>query len=110
MIQIEGAAKSYGGRPLFRDLSWRITAGERVGLVGPNGAGKTTLCRALAGLEELDDGQVTRARDATIGYLPQEAAGAAVGSVLAEALLSVARPAAQRIAVHLSGHRAAGLR
>ena len=86
MIQIEGAAKSYGGRPLFRDLSWRITAGERVGLVGPNGAGKTTLCRALAGLEELDDGQVTRARDATIGYLPQEAAGAAVGSVLAEAL------------------------
>jgi ATP-binding cassette subfamily F protein 3 len=86
MIQVEGAAKSYGGRVLFRDLSWRIAAGERVGLVGPNGAGKTTLCRVLAGLEELDQGQVTRARAATIGYLPQEAAGAAVGSVLAEAL------------------------
>jgi ATP-binding cassette subfamily F protein 3 len=86
VIQIEGAAKSYGGRVLFRDLSWRLAAGERVGLVGPNGAGKTTLCRVLGGLEELDEGQVTRARDATIGYLPQEAAGAAAGSVLAEAL------------------------
>src|SRR5215510_13618802 len=86
VIQIEGAAKSYGGRALFHDLSWRLAPGERVGLVGPNGAGKTTLCRALAGLEELDEGQVTRARDATIGYLPQEAAGAAMGSVLAEAL------------------------
>ncbi len=86
MIQIEGAAKSYGGRALFRELSWRITAGERVGLVGPNGAGKSTLCRALVGLEELDEGQVMRARDATIGYLPQEAAGAVAGSVLAEAL------------------------
>jgi ATP-binding cassette, subfamily F, member 3 len=86
VIQLESAAKSYGGRMLFRDLSWRITAGERVGLVGPNGAGKTTLCRALAGLEELDEGQVARARDATVGYLPQEAAGAVAGSVLAEAL------------------------
>jgi ATP-binding cassette, subfamily F, member 3 len=86
MIQIEGARKSYGGQALFRDLSWRLTGGERVGLVGPNGAGKTTLCRVLAGLEELDEGQVTRARDATIGYLPQEAAGAPSGSVLEEAL------------------------
>jgi ATP-binding cassette subfamily F protein 3 len=86
VIQIEGAAKSYGGRVLFRNLSWRLAAGERVGLVGPNGAGKTTLCRALVGVEDLDDGQVTRPRDATIGYLPQEAAGAPAGSVLAEAL------------------------
>ena len=61
-------------------------AGERVGLVGPNGAGKTTLCRVLTGLEDLDAGQVTRSRDSTIGYLPQEAAGAPAGSVLAEAL------------------------
>jgi ATP-binding cassette subfamily F protein 3 len=86
VIQIEGAAKSYGGRVLFRDLSWRLAAGERVGLVGPNGAGKTTLCRVLTGLEDLDAGQVTRSRDSTIGYLPQEAASAPAGSVFAEAL------------------------
>ncbi|MGH7333153.1 MAG: ABC-F family ATP-binding cassette domain-containing protein, partial [Candidatus Rokuibacteriota bacterium] len=86
MIQIEGAAKSYGGRVLFRDLAWRINAGERIGLVGPNGAGKTTLCRILAGREDLDEGRVARAREATIGYLPQEVAGAGAGSVLVEAL------------------------
>jgi len=86
MVQIEGATKSYGGRVLFRDLTWRINAGERIGLVGPNGAGKTTLCRILAGHEDLDEGRVVRAREASIGYLPQEAAGAAAGAVLQEAL------------------------
>ena len=86
MIQVESASKGYGGRPLFQDLSWRITAGERIGLVGPNGAGKTTLCRVLAGVEELDEGRVSRSRETTVGYLPQEAAGTAMGSVLGEAL------------------------
>jgi ATP-binding cassette subfamily F protein 3 len=86
MIQAEAIAKAYGGQVLFRDLSWRITAGERIGLVGPNGAGKTTLCRILAGLEEPDAGRVHRDRGTTIGYLPQEVAASRAGSVLAEAL------------------------
>ncbi len=86
MIQVEAIAKGYGGQSLFRDLSWRITTGERIGLVGPNGAGKTTLCRILAGLEEPDAGRVTRDRATTIGYLAQEVAAAHAGSVLGEAL------------------------
>ena len=86
MISVEGITKSYGGRTLFRDLCWRIAERERIGLVGPNGAGKTTLCRILAGVEEPDTGRVSRGRSVTVGYLPQEAAGAAAGSVLAEAL------------------------
>jgi ATP-binding cassette subfamily F protein 3 len=86
LVQLEGVAKAYGGRPLFRDLSWRIGEGERIGLVGPNGAGKTTLCRILAGLEEPDEGRVSRARAATVGYLPQEVTEAGSGSVLATAL------------------------
>ncbi len=86
LIQAEGIAKGFGGQELFRDLSWQITGGQRVGLVGPNGAGKTTLCRILAGLEEPDAGRVSRARGATVGYLPQEVAGGAATSVLGEAL------------------------
>ena len=71
---------------LFRDVDWDIGDRERIGLVGPNGAGKTTLCRILAGVDDPDTGQVSLPRSVTVGYLPQEAAGSASGSVLAEAL------------------------
>jgi ATP-binding cassette subfamily F protein 3 len=86
VIQLDDIAKSYAGQAIFRGLSWRIPDGERIGLVGPNGAGKTTLCRLLSGVEEPDAGRVSRPREATVGYLPQEVAGGAAGSVLAEAL------------------------
>jgi ATP-binding cassette, subfamily F, member 3 len=86
VIQLEGVSKAYGGQPLFRDVWWQVGDSERIGLVGPNGAGKTTLCRILTGLEEPDTGRVVQSRGATTGYLPQEVAGAAAGSVLAEAL------------------------
>ena len=86
MISVESISKSYGGQVLFRDLSWRIAERERIGLVGPNGAGKTTICRILAGVDEPDSGRVSRGRSVTVGYLPQEVAGAGAGSVLAEAL------------------------
>jgi len=71
---------------VFRDVTWHITRGQRIGLVGPNGAGKTTLCRILMGEMEVDGGQVRRAKAATIGYLPQEIAPAGDGSVLGHLL------------------------
>jgi ATPase subunit of ABC transporter with duplicated ATPase domains len=86
VISVEGISKSYGGQVLFRDLSWRIAERERIGLVGPNGAGKTTICRILAGVDDPDTGRVSHGRAVTVGYLPQEVAGAVTGSVLAEAL------------------------
>ncbi len=86
MIQVEEVAKAYGGQQLFRELFWRIPDGERIGLVGPNGVGKTTLCRVLAGLDEPDAGRISRPREATVGYLPQEAGATSAGTVLAEAL------------------------
>jgi len=86
MIQVESVAKAYAGQQLFRELSWRIPDGQRIGLVGPNGVGKTTLCRLLAGVEEPDAGRISRPRETTVGYLPQEVAGSADGSVLTETL------------------------
>ena len=86
MIQLGGVSKGFGGHVVFRDVDWDIGDRERIGLVGPNGAGKTTLCRILAGVDEPDTGQVSLPRSVSVGYLPQEAAGSASGSVLAEAL------------------------
>jgi ATP-binding cassette subfamily F protein 3 len=86
MIQIEAAGKSFGGQTIFRELTWHITRGQRIGLVGPNGAGKTTLCRILLAEMEVDSGEVRRAKSTTIGYLPQEIAPAGDGTVLAHLL------------------------
>src|SRR2546428_8460226 len=86
MIQVEGISKGYAGQQIFRGLSWRIPDRERIGLVGPNGAGKTTLCRLLAGVEEPDDGRVTRPRATPVGHLPQETSGGPPGAVLTAAL------------------------
>jgi ATP-binding cassette subfamily F protein 3 len=86
MIQLDGISKSYAGQEVLRELSWRIADRERIGLVGPNGAGKTTVCRLLAGVEDPDAGRISRPRETTVGYLPQEAAASPGGSVLAEAL------------------------
>ena len=66
-------AKSYGAQDIFRDVSLHIARGDKIALVGPNGVGKTTLLRIIAGLETPTAGQVHRARNLRIGYLPQEA-------------------------------------
>src|SRR5713101_7985768 len=86
MIALDAISKGFGGRPLLRDLSWRIGRGERVGLVGPNGAGKTTLCRILAGVEDPDAGRVHLDSGITVGYLPQDVGAGKELTVLAETL------------------------
>lgn len=77
--------KSYGGRPVVRDVSMQLERGEAVGLLGPNGAGKTTCFYLITGLIKPDGGDIhldnrnvtelpmyRRARMG-LGYLPQEA-------------------------------------
>jgi ABC transport system ATP-binding/permease protein len=71
LVNLEQAAKAYHDRVLLDGVSLGVAAGQRIGVVGRNGAGKTTLLAALAGTARLDSGRTTRARDVTIGHLPQ---------------------------------------
>lgn len=72
LLSCQNLAKSYGSRLLFKDLSFGIFAGDKIGLIGPNGSGKSTLLKILAGLDTPDEGLVVRSRSSRIGYIPQE--------------------------------------
>src|SRR5579862_5031241 len=72
-LRFEGLERWYGARQVFANLSGALRDGAKVGLVGPNGAGKSSLVRILAGVDTADHGSVTRARDARLGYLSQNA-------------------------------------
>lgn len=77
-----------GDRLVLRDVSLKVSRGERVGLIGENGRGKSTLLRALAGELPLQRGQVVRAVAGQVGFLPQQPgfpAGATIATVLARA-------------------------
>ncbi|WP_275430517.1 ATP-binding cassette domain-containing protein, partial [Klebsiella pneumoniae] len=58
VVEARDVAKSYGERPIVRDLSMRIARRDRLGIVGANGTGKTTLVNLLTGRLEPDAGTV----------------------------------------------------
>src|ERR1700676_233676 len=58
--------------PLFSRLNLVVNAGDRIGLVAANGRGKTTLLRCIAGMMDATDGEITRSRGLTVGYVEQD--------------------------------------
>jgi ATPase subunit of ABC transporter with duplicated ATPase domains len=70
MITASGIELRAGSRILLEGATFRVAAGDRVGLVGRNGAGKTTLTRCLAGEAQPVAGAITRS--GSVGYLPQD--------------------------------------
>lgn len=71
IINIENITKSYTGRKLFDKASFYLQEGEKVGVIGVNGTGKSTLLKIIAGLEEPEEGTVTKANHVVVRYLPQ---------------------------------------
>lgn len=63
--------KAYSEQRLFDRASFSLAEGEKAGVIGVNGAGKSTLLKMIAGLEEADEGVMTRANHVVIEYLPQ---------------------------------------
>jgi ATP-binding cassette subfamily F protein uup len=71
-ISVEGLSKSFGDKPLFKNLTFGLQKGDKSALVAANGTGKTTLMRLLTGKEEPDTGSVTFADGIRVGYLEQQ--------------------------------------
>ena len=86
MISLVNASKRYGPRVLFENISWMVTAQDRVGLVGANGTGKSTVLKILGGLETVDAGECTSQRGISAGYLPQDGLHLSGRTVFAECL------------------------
>ncbi len=84
MIHLSGAAKQYGNKVLYKNASFQINTGEKIGLVGSNGAGKTTIFRILTGEEGLDAGSISKPDKIKIGYFSQNTEEMEGRSVLAE--------------------------
>jgi len=72
LITLDQASLAYGHHPLLDHADLQLDPGERVGLIGRNGAGKSSLLKAIAGETKLDDGNIWRAPDVRIVYVPQE--------------------------------------
>jgi ATP-binding cassette subfamily F protein uup len=90
ILNAQGLTKSFGAIPLFRELSFTVSDGDRIGLIGPNGAGKSTLLKVLAGDEDAEAGDVAIRKRAQIGYVEQESTfspGITIRAVLESALI-----------------------
>ncbi|ASV30687.1 ABC-F family ATP-binding cassette domain-containing protein [Maribacter cobaltidurans] len=72
MLNIHNLSVSFGGEYLFEEISFRLNAGNRVGLVGKNGAGKSTLLKLLARDMPIDSGTIAIEKDIKIGFLRQD--------------------------------------
>ena len=71
-VTVEGLSKSYGINPLFDNISFHISEGDKIALVARNGVGKSTLLRILSGQETPDDGKVWINKDVTVALFEQD--------------------------------------
>ncbi len=71
-VSVENIAKAFGERILFKNISFGINEGQKIGFVAKNGTGKTSLLDIIAGDEDPDEGQVVYRKNLKVAFLPQE--------------------------------------
>lgn len=86
MLHIQNISKQFGSKILFEGANAHIGHRSRVALIGPNGAGKSTLIKIILGLESPDSGDISKAKQLEVGYLPQEIPKMLGRTVLTEVL------------------------
>jgi len=99
IISAQGLSKRYGAAPLFQNISFTVSEGDRIGVIGPNGSGKSTLLEMLIGRVKPDSGDVAirkGTRLSTVAQISKFAAGVTIRSVIETALDRAAVPDAER--------------
>lgn len=72
MLNIHNLSVSFGGTYLFEEVTFRLGAGDRVGLVGKNGAGKSTMLKIISGEMPYDTGSIATEKEIRLGFLKQD--------------------------------------
>ena len=72
LLQLNDISKSFDGEDIFNHVNFEVKTGERIGVVGRNGAGKSTLMKIIAGVEDYDNGHISKIKNLRIGYLTQQ--------------------------------------
>jgi len=99
IINAQGLSKRYGTAPLFQNISFTVSEGDRIGLIGPNGSGKSTLLEILHGKVQPDSGNVAirkGTRLSCVTQISEFAAGETAHSVIEAALKKSGVPEADR--------------
>jgi ABC transport system ATP-binding/permease protein len=89
IINAQGISKAFGANPLFQNVSFTVTEGDRIGLIGPNGSGKSTLLRILAADETPDEGEIAFRKRLRVSFVEQDSKfrpGATARSVVENAM------------------------
>src|SRR5438034_5450426 len=99
IISAQGLSKRYGVAPLFQNISFTVSEGDRIGVIGPNGSGKSTLLEMLVGRVRPDSGDVAirkGTRLSTVAQVSEYAADATIRAVIEHALERSAVPETER--------------
>src|SRR5712671_6903960 len=99
IISAQGLSKRYGAAPLFQNISFTVSEGDRIGVIGPNGSGKSTLLEMLIGGVKPDSGDVAIRKGTRLSYVAQIsefASGVTIRSVMESAFERAAVPEGER--------------
>ena len=99
ILNAQKLAKAYGANPLFENVSFTVSEGDRIGLIGPNGSGKSTLLEILAGRVDPDSGDLAVRKRTRMSYVAQESRfepGLTVRRVVAGAMRRAELPEDER--------------
>ena len=86
MLNLTNISVSFGGRDLYKNISFQINSKDKIGIVGKNGAGKSTLLKLITGDQQPTSGSIQKQNMLTVGYLPQELKVNSSNSILEEVL------------------------